>query len=101
MSVTPSKELEKQIATRAFDEVYEVVRVFTVWNQDPRVKVRVTVSRYYMPGGLQHHLSYEREDDQGEWHEASYGQVLTGAEDEESTIRTAISFIREVHKLGY
>ncbi len=99
MPLASSEELQSLASNRVFDEVYELVRVFTVWNQDPRLKVRVTIYRYYCETGSHYHLSYEREDENGVWTDADYGQVLTGSESEESTIRTAISFIRSVHKL--
>ena len=99
MPLELSQELQDIATNRAFDEVYEVVRVFTVWNQDPRLRVRVTIHRYYCETGSDYHLSYEREDEHGVWTDAEYGQVLTGSESEESTIRTAISFIRDAHKL--
>ena len=99
MSLEPSQELQDIATDHAFDEVYELARVFTVWNKDPRLKVRVSIHRYYCETGSHYHLSYEREDEHGVWTDAEYGQVLTGSECEESTIRTAIYFIREVHKL--
>ena len=99
MPLDPSEQLQALGTNRAFEEVYEVVRVFTVWNPDPRLKVRVTIHRYYCETGSHYHLSYEREDEHGVWTDAEYGQVLTGSESEESTIRTAASFIRDAHKL--
>ena len=82
-----------------FNEVHEVVRVFTVYAEDPRVVVRVTLSRYYMPRGIIHHVNYERQDENGVWHDADYGQVLNGAESEETSIKVAIGFIERVHNL--
>ena len=99
MPLEPSQELQDLATDRAFDEVYELVRVFTVRNQDPRLKVRVTIHRYYCGTGSHYHLSYESADEHGVWTDAEYGQVLTNSECEESTIRTAISFILDVHKL--
>ena len=99
MPLELSQELKDIATDHAFDEVYELVRVFTVWNQNPRLKVRVTIHRYYCETGFYYHLSYEREDENSVWSDAEYGQVLTGSKCEESTIRTAISFIRDVHKL--
>lgn len=99
MPLDTSEELQSLATARKFDEIHEVVRVFTVYNQDPRLMVRVTIHRYYCETGSHYHLSYEREDEHGVWSEAEYGQVLTGSESEESTIRTAVSFIRQAHKL--
>lgn len=100
MPLDSSEELQSLGTNRAFDEVYELVRVFTVWNQEPHLKIRVTIHRYYGETGSHYHLSYEREDEHGVWSDAQYGQVLTGSESEESTIRTAVLFIRDVHRLS-
>lgn len=85
---------------RTFDEVHEVVRVFTVYKANPRVSVRVTIVRYYWPTGIDHSVRYEREDEDGVWREADFGQVLTGSESEEVAITTAVSFIKEAFKIG-
>jgi hypothetical protein len=82
-----------------FNEVHEVVRVFTVYAEDSRVLVRVTLSRYYFPGGITHHVDYERQDENGVWHDADYGQVVNGAECEETSIKVAIGFIQRAHNL--
>lgn len=95
----PSQELQELATARTFDEVYEVVRVFTVRHQDKDLKVRVELRRYYAEKTHHYHLEYERENEHGEWESASYGQVLTGAKSEEQSIRTAISFIKQAHGL--
>lgn len=95
----PSKELQELATKRTFDEVYEVVRVFSVWHQDKNLKVRVELRRYYAESKHHYHLEYERENENGDWESATYGQVLTGAESEEQSIRTAISFIKQAHGL--
>lgn len=96
---SPSSQLQELSSNHVFDEVYEIVRIFTVWHADKDLKVRVTVSRYYTEIGSSYHVEYEKEDSSGRWQDVSYGQVLNGSESEEQTIRVAISFIRQAHGL--
>lgn len=86
-----SEQLQNEKRQGRFDEIHEVVRVFTIYNEAKAIKVRITLSRYYHDSGVSYNADYERADEHGQWHEESYGSVLTGSESEESTIMMSIS----------
>lgn len=92
-----SPELTSQKSKGGFDEIHEVVRVFTLYDDTRNVKVRVNIWRYYNKTGESYAAYYEREDEDGEWKSADYGKVLTGSESEESAIRNAVGFVRQAH----
>ena len=94
----PSEELTRQKATGDWDEIHEIVRVFTLHREDEGLHVEVTVSRYYSEVGTRYSLSYRRRRDNGAWEEASYGQVISGNDCEEFTILRAISFVNNAHR---
>jgi hypothetical protein len=93
----PSKILKSCAGKPGFNEIYEIVRVFTIYNGIINRKVRVTVSRYYTTEGFHYSLGYEIADEYDSWKSIDYGQVINGAESEEITIQTAISFISDAH----
>lgn len=99
MPLPSSDYLKKIAAERVFSEIHEIVRDFKVRIEEKGLEIRVIVSRYYFENEYCYHLSYSQTNVDGEEISYDYGQVLTGSEDEESTIRTAISFIRKAHKL--
>ena len=93
-----SQELIAQRAKGGFDEIHEVVRVFTLHDETSGVTVRVNIWRYYNETGQTYAAYYEREKEDGSWESADYGQILSGDASEESTIRRAMAFIRDAHK---
>lgn len=100
MQTIPSEELSRQKDLGGFDEIHEVARVITLYDESKRLQVRINIWRYYHPGGgVSYSAYYERELDDGTWEDADYGQVLSGSDSEETTIRQAVYFVRDAHKI--
>ena len=89
-----STELQRQKQEGVFDEIHEVVRVFTLYNEDKSLKLRITVVRYYHGSSVSYDAWYERSDEHGKWESISCGAVLSGSESEESAIMMAIGLAR-------
>ncbi|MEQ1935123.1 MAG: hypothetical protein ABL962_14785 [Fimbriimonadaceae bacterium] len=94
----PSAELSRQRTENLWDEIQEIVRVFTVYDCDPSVSVRVTILRNYTETGYSYGARYERRDESGQWHDINFGTILSGSDSEESTIMIALSFVRGAHR---
>lgn len=94
-----SEQLQNTKQDGCFDEIHEVVRVFTIYNEPKSIKVRITIVRYYNPTSVNYDAWYERADEHGEWHEESFGSILSGNETEESAIMMAISLTRNALRL--
>lgn len=93
-----SPELRRQKDRGGFEEIYEVVRVFTTYDDINSVTVRVNIWRYYNEVRETYAAYYERQLDDGSWESADYGQILTGSDTEENAIRDAVGFVREAHQ---
>lgn len=87
-----SSQLEKQ--KKHFDEIHEIVRVFTLYKNGFET-IRVTIVRYYTAGNPRYDAWYERQNDQGNFEDADFGSIINGSSQEETAIRDSIGFVKQ------
>lgn len=93
-----SKELTRLKSEGNWEEIYEVVRVITLYDELRSLTVRITILRYYMDSGFIYDAQYERQKPDGTWLKVNYGSILHGSESEDQAIRSAVSLVREAHR---